>query len=349
MMKEMIAMLSEGRDLSREDAREAMRLMTRGEASDAQIAAFLMGLRMKGESPAELAGMAEGLREAALQVPTGGQPAGDNCGTGGDGSGTFNISTAAAFIAAGAGVRVAKHGNRAVSSRCGSADVLEALGVNIELTPQQAASCLDEVGMVFLFAPLFHPAMRHVMGARRELGIPTAFNLLGPLVNPAGASFQVVGANSPRRAGLLAGALAELGKRRALVVHGDDGTDELTPAASNHVWEVKERALRSYLLDPRELGLPRCRLEDLRGGDARQNARIVMEALQGRQGPVLDACLLNASALLVAGEMAGDFSEALELARASVDSGQALERLRRLQEFTTGCLRAHPAKETARG
>ncbi len=347
MIKRVIAALSEGRDLNREEAREAMRQMTRGEATDAQIAAFLMGLRMKGETAEELAGMAEGMREAALRLPGEGEGVGDNCGTGGDGRGTFNISTISAFISAGAGLRVAKHGNRSVSSRCGSADVLEELGVNIELTPEQAAACLDSVGMVFLFAPLFHPAMRHVMKARRDMGIPTVFNMLGPLANPAGVSFQLLGASSPKRAALLAGALAELGTPRGLVVHGSDGTDELTTAASNHVWEVKCGSVTPYLLDPRDLGLPRCRPEDLRGGDAAENARIAMRVLRGEKGPALDVCLLNAAALLLAGEAAEDLPAALRLARSSVEKGRALEKLRRLVEFTAACRGEKRPREAA--
>ncbi len=347
MMRKAISRLAEGRDLSREEAREAMRVMTAGEAGDAQVAALLMGLRVKGETAAELAGLAEGMREAALKVPLNGEEVADNCGTGGDGKGTFNISTAAAFIAAGAGARVAKHGNRAVSSRCGSADVLEALGINVELTPQQAARCLEETGMTFLFAPLFHPAMRHVMEARRQMGIPTAFNMLGPLANPAGAAFQVVGASSIRRASLIAGALAELGTRRALVVSGADGTDEFTTVTSNQVWEVREGGVISYLLDPGELGLRRAEPGDLSGGDAEENARVILSVLEGRDGPALDACLLNAAAVLLVCGLSPDLRSGLQRARDSVLEGKALEKLRMLRSFTAKCRNAEEAKEVS--
>lgn len=349
MIRQAISRVAEGGDMRREEALEVMRCMARGEAGDAQIAGLLMGLRVKGETAEELAGLAEGMREAALEVPVKSGPVADNCGTGGDGTGTFNISTAAAFIAAGAGMRVAKHGNRAVSSRCGSADVLEALGVNLELTPAQAGECLDRVGMTFLFAPLFHPAMRHVMPARRELGVPTVFNLLGPLANPARASVQVVGVGSSRRAPLVAQALSELGVSRALVVNGLDGMDELSVTANSQVWDVRPGGVVSYLLDPRELGIPRRRPEELRGGSAEDNARIVREVLEGREGAALDACLLNAAALLLAGGMAGDLASALRLAVESVSEGKALEKLRLLVDFTRQCSPGKKAKGASHG
>lgn len=328
--------LAAGRSLKREEAREVMLTLMRGEASDAQIAALLMGLRMKGESPDELAGFAEAMRESAVSLRLEEGPLADTCGTGGDGMGTFNISTTAAFIAAGAGLRIAKHGNRGVSSRCGSADVLEALGVRVEMEPERVKQCIESVGMGFLYAPRFHPAMRHVMPVRREMGIPTVFNLLGPLTNPAGATCQVLGASTAERASLLAYTLANLGVERAFVVHGSDGMDEFTIAGANQVWEIRRGEVTNYLVDPEELGLPRATAAELSGGDAGENAHIVRAVLSGEeQGPRLQVSLLNAAAVLVAGDRAEDLREGLGLAESAVRRGAALNILERMVAFTS--------------
>jgi anthranilate phosphoribosyltransferase len=327
--------LAAGRSLEREEAREVMLALMRGEASDAQIGALLMGLRMKGESPEELAGFAEAMRDSAVELKVDNGPVADTCGTGGDGKGTFNISTAAAFIAAGAGLRIAKHGNRAVTSSCGSADVLEALGVRVEAEPARVKECVEGAGMGFLFAPRFHPAMRHVMPARREMGIPTVFNMLGPLTNPARASFQVLGVSTAERAVLMAGTLAELGVERAFVVHGSDGMDEFTTTGANRVWEVREGEVAEYLLDPQELGIPRASLEELRGGTPAENAEIVRAVLSGREdGARLQVCLLNAAAVLVAGGKAEGFGEGLDLAAEAVRQGAALAVLERMASLS---------------
>lgn len=327
--------LAAGGSLEREEAREVMLTLMRGEASDAQIAALLMGLRVKGESPDELAGFAEAMRESAVELRVEGGPLADTCGTGGDGMGTFNISTTAAFIAAGAGLRIAKHGNRGVSSRCGSADVLEALGVRVEIEPERVRECIESVGMGFLYAPRFHPAMRHVMPARREMGIPTVFNLLGPLTNPAHATCQVLGASTAERASLLAHTLASLGVERAFVVHGSDGMDEFTIAGANQVWEIRQGEVTNYLVDPEDLGIPRATAAELAGGDADENARIVRSILSGEeQGPRLRVSLLNAAAVLVAGGLAEDLRDGLGLAESAVRQGAALKILERMVGFT---------------
>ncbi len=324
----------EGEHLRFEEARELMGVLMRGEASEAQIAALLVGLKMKGERPEEIAGFAMGMRDAALPVSIDGGQVGDTCGTGGDRKGSFNISTTAACIAAGAGLRIAKHGNRAISSACGSADVLEALGVKIELPPEKVKECVERVGLGFIYAPHFHPAMRHVMKTRKELGFPTIFNLLGPLTNPARVSFQVLGVHSPEKGPLMAQALARMPLAKALVVHGSDGMDELTICGSNLVWEIRGGEVKHYELDPGELGIPRANPASFKGGNAEENARILRKVLQGEEGPRLRVSLLNAAAALVAGEKAGDFKEGLRLAERSVREGAALSKLEELVAFT---------------
>jgi anthranilate phosphoribosyltransferase len=334
-VSETISRLAAGESLRREEARATMLHLMRGEASDAQIAALLVALKMRGETALEIAGFAEGMREAATIIQPGVAPLLDTCGTGGDGLATFNISTVAAFIAAGAGAYVAKHGNRGVSSPCGSADVLEALGVGIELEPEEVRACIEEVGIGFLFAPRFHPAMRHVMRARREMGIPTAFNLLGPLTNPAGAEAQVLGVGSREKAPLLAQALSEMGVKRAMVVHGEDGMDELSTTSPTQVWEIGPAGVNHYLFDPRDLGIARADLRDLAGGDAGENARIIRdEILAGMLGPRRDVALLNAAAALVVAGKAAGLREGITLAERSVDSGAALRKLEELAAFT---------------
>lgn len=330
-IRESIIALVAGKDLSQAEAAAVMEEIMTGEASPAQIAAFLTALHLKGETEAEIAGMAFVMREKATPVCYTGAVI-DTCGTGGDAAGTFNISTAAAFVAAGAGLTVAKHGNRAMSSRCGSADVLEGLGVNIELDAQGVARCLQEAGIGFMFAPRFHPAMRYAGPVRREIGIRTVFNILGPLTNPARAQFQVLGVASAPLAEKMARALSLLGIRRALVVHGADGLDELSLSAPSLVFDVRGgEAPRRYSITPEELGLRAAPREAIMGGTVEENVAIVRGILEGRDdGPRRDIVLLNAAAALVAGELVDDLREGLQLAAQSLKTGSAFDRLGRL-------------------
>ena len=333
------------RDLSRLQARAVMDEILSGRASTPRIGMFLAALRMKGESVEELIGFAESIRaHAAVVRPhltveedlsgTERDALVDTAGTGGDASGTFNISTATALVVAGCGVRVAKHGNRSFSSRCGSADVVEALGVNINLPPERIAECIDVVGIGFLFAPAMHGAMKHAHPARRELRTRTVFNLLGPLCNPAGASAQVVGVYDARLTGLLAHALVELGLRRGFVVHGADGLDEITNTGETSVAEVNNGQVTMNALRPEDLGIPRCQLSELIGGDVAENVQIIKDILDGQPGPKRDVVLMNASAALVAAGHASDLREGVLLAAQSLDSGSARHRLLALAEFT---------------
>jgi anthranilate phosphoribosyltransferase len=324
-----------GQNLSEEQAHEAMMTILRGEASTAQIAAFLVGLRMKGETVAELVGFARAMRQMAQRVPVelGSEPLLDTCGTGGDGAGTFNISTVAAFVVAGAGVRVAKHGNRSISSACGSADLMDRLGIKLALDPAELARAIREVGIGFLFAPALHPAMRHAQPARLELKMRTVFNLLGPMANPAGANVQIVGAPSAAAARLMAQALAQLGLYRGFVVHGSDGLDEITTTGPTLVLEIASGAVREYTVTPDDFGLPAASAEDLRGGDAETNDRIAREILAGVRGPRRDIVLANAAAALVAAGKARDFREGVALAADSIDSGAARRKLEELAAF----------------
>ncbi len=331
---QLLGSVARGESLSRARAAQAMGAIMDGEATPAQIAGFLMALRSKGETVDEITGCAEAIRRRAMPVPHHYPALVDTCGTGGDGSGTFNISTTAAFIVAGAGQKVAKHGNRAISSQTGSADVLDAMGVQVDLAGPEASGALDEVGMTFLFAPTFHSAMRHAGPVRRELGTRTVFNLLGPLCNPAGATHQLVGVFDGDLVPVIAQVLANLDARRAIVVHGSDGLDELTITGPSRVAEWNGRDVREYVIDPDELGIPRGSLEELAGGDAQVNARIFRQVLEGADGGALNIALLNAAAALVAAEAAGDLREGLALARESVRSGAALARLDALIEYS---------------
>ncbi|HEX6257060.1 MAG TPA: anthranilate phosphoribosyltransferase [Euzebyales bacterium] len=311
-----------GDDLSADEAAAAMDAIMDGSTSPVQIAGFLVALRAKGETAVEIAGLARTMRRFALAVPVDG-PCVDTCGTGGDRSGTFNISTVAAVIAAAAGARVAKHGNRAASGRCGSADLLEAWGVAISLPPEAVARCIDEVGIGFCFAPAYHPAMRHVMPARRELAVPTVFNILGPLTNPAGAAHQTIGARDARIAEQMADVLAELDTRHALVFHGADGLDELTTTAPSQVWEVRGRHVTSYRFDPTDLGIPRAAPADLVGGDVAANRAIADAVLEGAPGPARHAAVLGAAAALYAADVVDSVATGLITAAAAVDDGTA--------------------------
>lgn len=347
MLNEALQRIANHRDsLTREEARAVMTEIFSGNATDAQIAALLVALHMKGETVEEIVGCAEAIRAAAEPLPihetstlsvsgTERDALVDTCGTGGDASGTFNISTATAFVVAGSGVRVAKHGNRGLSSRCGSADVMETLGVKISLPTAVLAGCLEDVGMVFLFAPSLHSAMKYVQGARRDLRLRTIFNLLGPLTNPAHASAQVVGVYSVDLVEKLAEALSRLGLHRALVVHGLDGLDEITINGPSRIAEMREGKVRTYEVTPEEFGMKRARLEDISGGDADTNAAIIRDILAGTKSPRRDVVLLNAAAALVAAGKADHLGQALPLAAQSIDSGAAAAKLHALVQFTT--------------
>jgi len=333
MMQTTLARLLDGHDLTRKEAREAMNTIMSGEATPAQIGGFLVALRLKGETADEIAGCAEAMRAHVLAVRPRREDLVDTAGTGGDGGRTFNISTAAALVAAAAGAGVAKHGNRAVSSNSGSADVLEALGFNLELPAERIAESIDTLGFGFLFAPTHHPAMKHAAPVRKELAARTVFNVLGPLTNPAGARAQVVGVYSPDLVKTLAEVLATLGARRAFVVHGAGGIDELSPAGANLVCEVVEGGVREREIDPLELGIARCAPEELRGGSPEQNAAAIRDVFAGGDGGRRDAILLNAAGAIAAGGHAEDLREGLELARQAVESGAAAERLEALIAF----------------
>ena len=341
IIAEAVRALVDRKDLSRIEAAGAMEAIMTGAATNAQIAAFLTALRMKGETVEELIGFAQVMRQKAVKVRsrasevvaatgTDREMLLDTAGTGGDASGTFNFSTATAFVVAGAGLKVAKHGNRSVSSLCGSADVVETLGINIELAPAKVARCVDEVGIGFLYAPLLHTAMKHVMAARREMGIRTVFNMLGPLTNPAGANAQIIGVYSDALTEPLARALAELGTLRAFVVHGQDGLDEISNTGLTHISEVHEGVVRSSAVTPEDFGLPRASIKDLRGGDREENADIIRRVLAGEPGPRRDIVLMNAAAALVVGGKARDFKEGVALAAQSIDSGSAAAKLQGL-------------------
>jgi anthranilate phosphoribosyltransferase len=346
MITEALQRIANDREsLTREEARAVMTEVFSGSATDAQIAALLVALHMKGETVEEIVGFAEAIRAVAEPLPLhdvstvsvsgiGPSPLVDTCGTGGDATGTFNISTAAAFVVAGAGVRVAKHGNRSLSSKCGSADVMEALGIKISLPSAVLAACLEEVGIVFLFAPAMHSAMKYVQPARRELRLRTIFNLLGPLTNPARASAQVVGVYSLDLVEKVAEALSMLGTHRALVVHGLDGLDEITITGPTRIAEVREGSVRTYEVTPEEFGMKRAQLEDISGGDAAANAAIIREILAGKKSPKRDVVLLNAAAALVAAGKVEHLADAVPLAAQSIDSGAAAAKLETLVKFT---------------
>ena len=329
-----LALLLDGHDLSREQARSVMDVVMAGEATPAQIGGLLVALRLKGETVDEIAGCAEAMRAHVLAVRPSRDDLVDTAGTGGDGASTINISTAAALVAAAAGAGVAKHGNRAVSSASGSADVLEALGFQLELPPARIERSIDELGFGFLFAPTHHPAMRHAAPVRRELAARTVFNVLGPLTNPAGARAQVVGVYAPTLVRTIADVLAQLGARRAFVVHGAGGIDELSPAGPNLVCEVRDGEVHEREIDPLELGVPRCSPDELRGGSPQENAAAIRAIFAGENGGRRSAVLLNAAGAIAAAGHARDLAEGLGLARDAVDSGLAGERLEELIAFS---------------
>ena len=333
-IQEAIARTIEGKNLTALEAERTMEIIMSGESADAQIAGLLVALRTKGESVDEIAGFARAMQKKSIYVMTEEKTLIDVCGTGGDARGTFNVSTTVAFVAAGAGLSVAKHGNRSVSSRCGSADVLEALGVHLDLSADEIGRCIDEIGIGFLYAPSLHPAMKHAVGPRREMGIRTIFNMLGPLTNPARAQVQLLGVYDPSLTERMAEVLRSLGCRSAFVVHGSGGLDELSTLGTNRVSRLANGRVESYDLDPASLGLAPAQLSDLEGGDATENAQILRDVLSGQTGPKRDIVLLNAAAILVAAERVEDLQEGLLLAAEVIDSGAAIERLDALIEMT---------------
>lgn len=334
MIKELIGKVISGQNLTQNEAEGAMEIIMAGEATPAQIAALLTALRLKGETVAEITGFALTMRRRATAIDCHDPSVVDTCGTGGDGTNTFNISTTAALVLAGAGVRVAKHGNRSVSSNCGSADVLERLGVHLDLAPEDVAACLEEVGIAFLYAPALHGAMKHAAGPRREIGFRTVFNILGPLTNPAGAKLQVLGVYDPALTAKLAAVLAALGTKRAFVVHGAGGMDEISLSGATRVSELKDGVIHEYELNPVDFGLTEAPIAALAGGSPEVNAAITRSILAGTLDPCRDAVLLNAAPGLVAAGRAGSIREAVDLAAMSIDSGAAGEKLRQLVEFT---------------
>ena len=333
MIQQAIGTVVSGQDLSAEDAAQVMEEIMTGEATPAQFGAFVTALRLKGETAEEIAGMAGVMREKALRVQSGGDLV-DTCGTGGDGSHTINVSTIAAFVAVGAGLKVAKHGNRAITSACGSADVLEAAGVKIDLGPQGVERCIQEVGMGFMFAPTFHPAMRHAGPSRREIGIRTVFNILGPLTNPAGARSQVLGIADGGLGEKMARVLQHLGSHHALVVHGEDGLDEISISAPTQIWELKDGSIRGYTVTPEELGLERADADSIRGGSAEDNVEAMRRVLSGERGPARDVVLLNAAAALTAGDAVRTLREGVVRAAEAIDNGSAFGKLLALADLS---------------
>lgn len=335
MIKEAIVQITSGNSLSRDEAVTIMREIMNGEATAGQIGAFLTALHLKGETIEELTGFATVMREkvSPVALPANlNQPVVDTCGTGGDGANTFNISTTAAFVVAGAGAIVAKHGNRAASSRCGSADVLEALGVNINLKPEQVTICLEEAGMGFMFAPLFHPSMKHAAPIRREIGIRTVFNLLGPMTNPAGVKRQVIGVPSKTLGYKIAAVLQQLGSEHALIIHSADGLDEISLAGETYLYEVQagHDEILARTLQPEDYGFARHATEAVRGGSIQDNRSITLQVLAGKTGPTRDVTLFNAAAALIVAGLATDITHGIELATHSIDSGKAHAKLQEL-------------------
>lgn len=350
MIREAIEKAVKGRDLTEHEMRDAFSEIMSGTAAPAQIGAFVTALRMKGETVEEITAAARVMRERALHIGPGQggvdidrdeinvdeETIIDTCGTGGSGTNTFNISTTVAFVVAGCGLKVAKHGNRSASSQCGSADVLEALGVKLDVPPDLVQRCLLEIGIGFLYAPLFHGAMKHAVEPRRQIGIRTIFNILGPLANPANATSQVLGVYDPKLTEVMARVLKNLGSRRAFVVYGMDTLDEITITGRTRVSELKNGRVRTYFVTPADFGLKRARLDDIEGGDAKMNAAIVTAVLGGERSPRRDVVLMNASAALVAGAKAPNFRTGVKLAAQAIDSGAAYEKLTRLIEITNG-------------
>lgn len=337
MIKDVLQKLMDGCDLTEIEAQDMMNAIMGGELTPAQIGGLLIALRIKKETVEEITGCARVMRDKALRVDLGGLECMDTCGTGGDGSGTFNISTATAFVLAGAGVAVAKHGNRSMSSKCGSADVLEALGAKVDLSPEGVARCIREAGLGFMYAPAYHSAMKYAIGPRKELGVRTVFNMLGPLTNPAGATRQVLGVYDAALTHPIAEVLGRLGAARALVVHGSDGLDELTVTGSTYVSELHENGtITDYQIHPEGLGLGIYRPEELKGGDAQKNAAIIRGLFSGDTGAKRDILLLNSGAALYIAGKANTLPDGIQLAKDIIDGGVAMERLNAFVAFTQG-------------
>ena len=348
MIKEAIGKVVERFDLTREEMIACMNEIMSGEATQAQIGSFITALRFKGETIEEITGAAIVMREKATKINVASnlidldrddinidrETIVDTCGTGGSGTNTFNISTTVAFVVSGAGLRVAKHGNRGVSSVCGSADVIKALGVNIDISPEKAKDCIEKIGIGFLYAPLFHNAMKFAISPRREIGIRTIFNILGPLTNPANATCQVLGVYEEKLTDKLANVLNNLGAKRAFVVHGLDTLDEITITGKTKVSELRNKKVKGYYIKPQDFGMKKAELKAIKGGTVEENASIVKKVLEGEKGPRQDVVLLNASAALIAGGLAKDFKDGIEIARQSIESGKAKEKLEKLTEFT---------------
>ncbi len=336
MIREAIAKLAEGQPLSGHEALLTMRQIMDGEATAAQIAAYITALRIRGETPDIIAGSATAMREHFTAVEPHADIVVDTCGTGGDGAHTFNISTTVALVVAGSGITVAKHGNRSVSSKSGSADVLESLGVNLSASPEVMSACMKEIGIAFLFAPALHPAMKHAIGPRREIGIRSIFNILGPLSNPANARYGMLGVYQRSLVPILAEAAAKLGAQHLFIVHGHDGLDEVTLTGPTEVAEVKNGVVNTYTVDPREFGFALCKATDLTGGDPAHNAGIIKSILDGHKGFPRDIVVLNAAVAIVAGQKAGSIKEAIAQAEHSIDSGAARGKLEQLVARTKG-------------
>ena len=334
MNKEILNKIVTGKSLNEEEAYDTMNEIMQGITTPAQIASFLTALRVKGETVEEITGCARAMRENAVSLKETYPLAVDTCGTGGDTKGTFNISTVAAFVVAGTGIMVAKHGNRGVSSKSGSADVLEALGININLTPSQVEECLQKLGIAFFFAPVFHPAMKHAIGPRREIGFRTIFNLLGPLTNPAGVKRQILGVYDPDITELITGVLKRLGAQNAMVVCGEGGIDEISITGFTKITQIKNREITTYYIKPEDLGLCRYELKDIKGGDAKVNAEIILNILRGKDGPQRLIVIVNAAAALIVGGIAKDMRDGIKIAAETIDSGMALKKLEGLREYT---------------
>ncbi len=348
MIKTAIQKVVDGQDLSEEEMEAAMDVIMSGQATPAQIGSFITALRLKGETIEEITGAARVMREKATKIAVDKSLVSidrddinldketivDTCGTGGDGTNTFNVSTTTAFVVAGCGLRVAKHGNRSVSSQCGSADVIESLGVKLDVSPKVVEECLNQVGIGFLFAPALHGAMKYAIGPRKEIGIRSIFNILGPLTNPAGANVQVLGVYDKYLTPILAEVLNRLGSRSAFVVYGEDSLDEVSITGRTFVSELKNGQVSNYSIEPEDFGLSRASISEIKGGDAETNRQIVLDVLQGEPGAPRDIVLLNAAAALVAAGMAGDFHEGIKQAAEAIDSGQAMKKLDALIEIT---------------
>ena len=334
MIQEAIKKAVEGINLTREEARSAMETIMNGEATNAQISGFLVAMRLKGETVEEIASFTRVMREKATHINAGTTHVLDTCGTGGDGAHTFNISTVSAFVAAGAGITVAKHGNRSVSSKCGSADVIKELGINIDILPEKISECLKKVGIAFLFAPKLHASMKYAIGPRRELGIRTFFNILGPMTNPAGAKLQLIGVYSKELVETVAGVLANLGSERAFIVHGNDGLDEITTISETFIAEVKNGNVVTYSISPEDFGIKKASLTDIEGGDTSENAAIFTSLLSGETGPKRDIVVLNSAFSICAGGGADTPEEGLKIAEKSIDSGAAMAKYEALRELS---------------